>query len=117
MIKFKSFEQANKWLLKQSKEIKQDSIHEIALHAYKHGEPYIYEDTTKMYKTGRKESDFKKGLVRIKAPQVKWLYYTDPNPSKNMLAHGRWWETITRVFKGDWIKIIAKTAKRYHGKR
>ena len=91
--KFDSFMSFGTWLQKVNKEAKKKAIKEIAEEWYKDSEKYTYIDTKKMYLSGETNSNFDKGVIILRAPQVKWLYYTTwVRPRYNMNACPQWFE-------------------------
>lgn len=95
--KFDSFMSFGNWLQKVNEEAKKRAIKEIAEEWYKDSEKYTYYDTGEMYKSGEIHSNFDKGVIILRAPQVKWLYYTTwITPRHNLQAVPQWFEA-TRV--------------------
>jgi hypothetical protein len=75
MKTFYNFDDAFNWIKTVNKETIDKVIPLIAEEVYKDSKEYTYIDTEEMYDSGS-SSDFNKGYVVIRAPQVRWLYYT-----------------------------------------
>lgn len=96
MKTFNNFNSAFNWIDSKIKKATDKSIEEVAREEYKDSEKYIYYDTGEMYNSGL-SSDFKGGYVIVKAPQVRWLYYTPwIVPRHNMMAVPQWHEATKR---------------------
>lgn len=92
MRTFKDFNSCFNWIEKAVEDSKEIAKEKIARQVYEDSKKYTYLDTEKMYDSG-KNSDFKNGYVLIKAPQVRWLYYTTwIKPRKNKNAVPQWFE-------------------------
>lgn len=114
MKQFNNFEQALNWVGKVVKQASEKALPEITEQAYKDSEKYTYIDTRAMYDSGEMNSDFKRGIVLIKAPQVRWLYYTsgiNAGPG-NRSAVPQWFERTKIEHKDDYIKMIVENIKR-----
>ena len=108
MKSFNNFEDCFKWVNKVVEQASVKSKEDIAKQEYEDSKEFIYIDTENMYESG-KQSDFKNGKVTLKAPQVRWLYYTSGiHPHKNMEAVPQWHEaTKSRHLKG-YIDLFSK---------
>jgi hypothetical protein len=96
MRKFTNIKDCFQWVNKTVKETSKEAIPEIAREEYKDSEKYTYIDTGDMYNSGL-NSDFENGYVVLKAPQVRWLYYTTwVKPRHNMQAIPQWHELTKR---------------------
>lgn len=92
MKKFNDFKSCFNWVNQVAEKTKEQAREEIARKVYEDSKKYTYIDTQAMYDSGQ-NSDFKKGYVLIKAPQVRWLYYTQGiTPHKNKNAVPQWFE-------------------------
>jgi len=116
MKTFNNFGKAFKWTDEIIKEGAEKSLEVISKQVYEDSKEFIYIDTLDMYESGE-YSDFKGGFVLIKAPQVRWLYYTDGiTPSKNMKATPMWFEVTKNKNKTTYAKMIGKTINRQKGR-
>lgn len=107
MKTFKSFEEASKWLQKVATDTEKEAIEQIAREEYKDSKKYTYLDTEEMYDSGM-NSNFAEGEVVLKAPQVRWLYYTTwIKPRHNMSAVPQWHEATKRENIGKYKKMYA----------
>lgn len=92
MKKFNDFKSCFNWVNQVAEKTKEQAREEIAKKVYEDSKKYTYIDTQAMYDSGQ-DSDFKNGYVLIKAPQVRWLYYTyGITPHKNKNAVPQWFE-------------------------
>lgn len=92
MKQFNNFKSAFNWVDKVVSETNTQAIEDIAKKTYEDSKEFTYIDTQDMYDSGE-SSDFKGGYVLIKAPQVRWLYYTSGlTPHKNKQAVPQWFE-------------------------
>ena len=92
MKKYNDFKTCFSWVNQVVEKTKEQATEEIAGQVYEDSKKYTYIDTQTMYDSGQ-SSDFKKGYVLIKAPQVRWLYYTTwIKPRKNKNAVPQWFE-------------------------
>ena len=69
-----------------------------------------------MYDSGQ-SSDFKNGYVLIKAPQVRWLYYTTGiKPHKNKNAVPQWFEATKTEnktkYQGKYVEVFMACLKK-----
>ena len=92
-----------------------EAIPEIARQEYQDSKKYTYIDTGEMYGSGQ-QSDFNKGYVVIKAPQVRWLYYIPANAGPgNRNAVPQWHEATKREnmnkYKNIYINNFKKNKK------
>lgn len=84
------------WMNKVVEDTNKKSIEEVAREEYADSKKYTYLDTEEMYDSGR-NSNFENGEVVLKAPQVRWLYYTTwIKPRHNMSAVPQWHEATKR---------------------
>lgn len=112
MRTFNSFNKAFDWVGKIVEETKEQATEEIAKQVYEDSEEFTYIDTGDMYRSGR-DSDFKGGYVLIKAPQVRWLYYTAwITPRGNKSAIPQWFERTKTENIGNYIKIYSTLLKK-----
>ena len=92
MKTFNDFKSAFNWVDKIVSDTNKQAIEDIAKQVYEDSKEFTYIDTQAMYDSGE-NSDFKSGYVLIKAPQVRWLYYTSGlTPHKNKNAVPQWFE-------------------------
>ena len=92
MKTFNDFKSAFNWAEKIVSDTSKQAIEETAKQVYEDSKEFTYIDTQSMYDSGE-NSDFKGGYVLIKAPQVRWLYYTSGlTPHKNKNAVPQWFE-------------------------
>lgn len=106
MKSFNNFDTAFNWVEKTITKTNEQMIEETAREVYKDSEEYTYIDTQTMYDSGE-NSDFKGGFVVIRAPQVRWLYYTTGiKGRKNKAAVPQWFEKTK-------IENIKKYARNY----
>src|SRR5574344_155905 len=92
MKPFNNFKDAFNWISNIVETTNNQSTEEIAKNVYEDSKEFTYIDTQTMYDSGE-ASDFKNGYVVIKAPQVRWLYYTAGlTPHKNKNAVPQWFE-------------------------
>jgi len=109
MKTFNNFSNAFNWVNNIVKEASKEAMPLIAKQEYEDSKEYTYIDTGEMYKSGQ-DSDFNNGYVLIKAPQVRWLYYTtwikagEGNPN----AIPQWHEKIKSEHINDYIDIYTK---------
>ena len=92
MKTFNDFKSAFNWVDKIVSDTNKQAIEDIAKKTYEDSQEFTYIDTQTMYDSGE-ASNFKGGYVLIKAPQVRWLYYTSGlTPHKNKNAVPQWFE-------------------------
>ena len=92
MKTFNDFKSAFDWFGKVVSNTNKQAIEDVARKVYEDSKEFTYIDTQSMYDSGE-NSDFKGGYVLIKAPQVRWLYYTNGlTPHKNKNAVPQWFE-------------------------
>ena len=107
MKTFNDFKSAFNWVDKIVSDTNKQAIEDIAKQVYEDSKEFTYIDTQAMYDSGE-TSDFKGGYVLIKAPQVRWLYYTSGiTPHKNKNAVPQWFER-TRIENMDSYIILYK---------
>lgn len=112
MKEFTSFSKAIEWVAKISKQAEEKSKEEIAKSVYVDSKEFTYLDEETMYKTGEL-SDFKKGEVTIKGPQVRWLYFTfGIRGHKNPKAMPYWFsltvQKYKKKYKGIYYQVFSK---------
>ena len=104
MRTFDSFKSYFKAPDRKIEETNENYKEELAREIYKDTEKYIFIDTLTMYSSGD-DSNFKKGIVIIKAPQVRRLYYVyGLKPHKNKNAHRLWFEVVKQKNMSRYIK-------------
>lgn len=116
MRTFENFESCFDWIEKSVEKSKEIAKEKIARQVYEDSKKYTYIDTQEMYDSG-KNSDFKNGYVLIKAPQVRWLYYTTwIKPRKNKNAVSQWFEATKREnkkkYQGKYIEVFMACLKK-----
>lgn len=105
MRTFKDFNSCFNWIEKAVEDSKEQATEDIAKQVYEDSKKYTYIDTQAMYDSGQ-SSDFKNGYVLIKAPQVRWLYYTQGiTPHKNKNAVPQWFEATKLENMKNYQKI------------
>lgn len=106
MKRFNDFKSAFNWIEDVIKKTTTPSIEAIAKQEYKDSREYTYIDTGEMFESGA-NSDFSNGFVTIKAPQVRWLYYTTwiKAGAGNPKAVPQWHEKIKSENMDKYIKI------------
>jgi hypothetical protein len=112
---FNNFKDTFNWVNSVIKKTSKEAIPLIAKQEYEDSKKYTYIDTGDMYNSGQ-NSDFEKGIVLIKAPQVRWLYYTAGiKPHKNKNAIPQWHEATKREnmrkYENIYINNFNKTKK------
>ena len=109
MKTFNNFNSAFNWVNDTVKEAYKEAIPLIAKQEYEDSKKYTYVDTQTMYDSGQ-DSDFEKGFVVIKAPQVRWLYYTTwiKAGKGNPNAVPQWHERVKSENMNDYIDIFNK---------
>lgn len=109
MKTFTNFNSAFNWIENKIDKTTQKSIEEIAREEYADCKKYIYYDSGDMYGSGQ-SSDFKNGYVLLKAPQVRWLYYTSwITPRHNMMAVPQWHEATKKENMTKYKNIYINT--------
>lgn len=109
MKTFNNFESCFDWIEKSVDKSKEIAKEKIARQVYEDSKKYTYIDTQEMYDSGR-DSDFKNGYVLIKAPQVRWLYYTTwIKPRKNKNAVPQWFEATKKENIKKYQQIFIET--------
>jgi len=112
---FNDFKPCFQWINSTIEKTTKEVIPEIAKEEYKDSEKYTYIDTQKMYDSGQ-QSDFDKGYVIIKAPQVRWLYYTSGIVARgNKNATLQWHETTKRENMNKYKNIYISNFKKKKG--
>ena len=107
MKTFNNFNEAFDWINDLVKNTNVQSTEKIAKQVFEDSMIYTYIDTETMYDSG-KDSDFKNGFVVIKAPQVRWLYYTTGiTPHKNKSAIPQWFERTKQENIKNYVKIYS----------
>ena len=108
MKTFKDFNSAFSWIENVVSKTDEQAIEDIAKQTYEDSKEFTYIDTQAMYDSGD-SSDFKKGYVIEKAPQVRWLYYTSGlQGHKNPNATVQWFERTKIEHMVDYINIYSK---------
>lgn len=107
MKTFNSFNGAFTWTNDKIQKASKEVLEELTKEVYKDSEDYTYIDTGEMYGSGE-SSEFSKGYILIKAPQVRWLYYTSGiNAGKgNPQAVPMWFERTKIENLSKYKKII-----------
>ena len=109
MKTFNNFKNAFNWVNTTVKTTTTKSKEDIAREVYKDSEEFIFIDNLDMYKSGS-ESDFEKGIVLIKAPQVRRLYYVHGlKPHKNKKARRLWFEVVKNKHMNKYKEIYIKS--------
>lgn len=109
MKTFDNFSECFDWIGDFVKETGENSKEAIAKEVYEDSKEYTYIDTQAMYDSGL-NSDFKNGYVVIKAPQVRWLYYTSGlQGHKNPKAVPMWFEKTKSENKDKYVTIYINT--------
>lgn len=116
MRTFKDFNSCFNWIEKAVEDSKEISREKIARQVYEDSKKYTYIDTQTMYDSGQ-SSDFKNGYVLIKAPQVRWLYYTTwIKPHKNKNAVPQWFEATKTEnktkYQGKYVEVFMACLKK-----
>ena len=116
MKKFNDFKSCFNWVNQVAEKTKEQATEEIARQVYEDSKKYTYIDTQTMYDSGQ-DSDFKKGYVLIKAPQVRWLYYTTwIKPRKNKNAVPQWFEATKTEnktkYQGKYAEVFMACLKK-----
>jgi hypothetical protein len=106
MKNFNDFETTFNWVKNIIEQTKSKTIKSVAEESYIDSKEFTYLDTEDMYNSGKKYSEFDKGLVILKAPYVKVRYYIKANGKKNPLATIQWFEATKR-------KNIKKYSKQF----
>jgi len=116
MKTFDNIASALKWTGEVVKKAAKEAIPKVAKQAYEDSKQYTYIDTQDMYNSGA-SSDFKNGYVLIKAPQVRWLYYTASIKAGkgNLQATPQWFERTKveniKSYRGLVVKEINQQKK------
>lgn len=116
MKSFTDFKSAFNWVDKVVSKTSEQAIEDIAKQTYEDSKEFTYIDTQDMYDSGE-NSDFKNGYVLIKAPQVRWLYYTsgiNAGPG-NRQAVPQWFERTKIENMKDYIKIYSSLFNKNKG--
>ena len=105
------------WINKVNEETKKTAKKEIAEEWYKDSKKYTYIDTQAMYDSGEIYSNFDKGIIILRAPQVKWLYYTTwKTPRHNLQAVPQWFEATKtenmQKYKNIYISNFEESKKK-----
>lgn len=104
-----------RWMKEVVEKTTKESIPEIAREEYKDSEKYTYIDTREMYESGQ-NSDFEKGYVVLRAPQVRWLYYIPwIKPRHNMNAVPQWHEATKKENMNKYKNIYINNFKKNKG--
>ena len=116
MRTFKDLNSCLNWIEKAVADSKEISKEKIARQVYEDSKKYTYIDTQTMYDSGQ-SSDFKNGYVLIKAPQVRWLYYTTGiKPHKNKNAVPQWFEATKTEnktkYQGKYVEVFMACLKK-----
>ena len=115
MKTFNNFNSAFNWVDKIVSDTNKQAIEDIAKQVYEDSKEFTYIDTQTMYDSGE-NSDFKGGYVLIKAPQVRWLYYTNGlTPHKNKNAVPQWFERTKIENMDSYIKIYSSLFNKNKG--
>lgn len=115
MKTFNDFKSAFNWVDKVVSDTSKQAIEDIAKQVYEDSKEFTYIDTQTMYDSGE-NSDFKGGYVVIKAPQVRWLYYTSGlTPHKNKNAVPQWFERTKIENMDSYIKIYSNLFNKNKG--
>ena len=108
MKTFNDFSGAFNWVEKVVSKTNKQAIEDIAKKTYEDSKEFTYIKSKDMYNSG-KNSDFKNGYVLIKAPQVRWLYYTSGlTPHKNKNATPQWFERTKIENMDSYINLYKK---------
>lgn len=112
MKNFKGFDSAFKWAKEVVEETSEKSLSTLTEQIYKDSDKYTFRDTGAMFGSGVRDSDFDKGIIIERAPQVRKLYY-DPKitPRGNKMAVPQWFEVTVKENKETYKKIISKLFK------
>ena len=107
MKTFNSFNEAFTWANNKIEKASKEVLEELTKEVYKDSKDYTYIDTQTMYDSGE-NSDFENGYILIKAPQVRWLYYTEGiNAGKgNPQAVPMWFERTKTENLNKYKKMI-----------
>ena len=115
MKTFNNFKSAFNWVDKIVSDTNKQAIEDIAKQVYEDSKEFTYIDTEDMYNSG-KTSNFKNGYVLIKAPQVRWLYYTSGiTPHKNKNAVPQWFERTKIENMDSYINLYKNIFKNNKG--
>ena len=115
MKKFNDFKSAFNWADKIVSDTNKQAIEDVAKQIYEDSKEFTYIDTEDMYKSGN-DSNFKGGYVLIKAPQVRWLYYTSGlTPHKNKSAVPQWFERTKIEHIMDYVNIYSSLIMKNKG--
>lgn len=116
MREFKSFNEAFKWVDRTLEETSKKALPIITEQVYKDSDKYTYRETGQMYDSGAVYSQFDKGILEMRAPQVRKLYY-DPNitPRLNKQAVPMWFLVAAKqnmnTYKKQYARVLEQ-AKR-----
>jgi len=115
MKTFNDFKSAFNWVDKIVSDTNKQAIEDVAKQVYEDSKEFTYIDTQSMYDSGE-NSDFKNGYVLIKAPQVRWLYYTSGlTPHKNKNAVPQWFERTKIENMDSYINLYKNIFKNNKG--
>jgi hypothetical protein len=114
MKSFNDFNNAFKWVNSIVKKANPIATEQIAKDVYKDSKEFTYLDTEEMYNSGA-SSDFKKGYVLIKAPQVRKLYYIKCNPRRNKNARIMWFEATKSKNMNNYKQVISTIINKLKG--
>jgi len=107
MKTFNNLNEAFDWINSIVKNTNVQSTEKIAKQIYEDSKEYTYIDTQTMYDSGS-NSEFKSGYVIMRAPQVRWLYYTTGiKPHKNQNAVPLWFERTKQENIKNYVKIYS----------
>ena len=115
---FKDFKSACKWLKDVTDACANETRTAIAEQLYADSNEFTYRDKGEMYKSGRTNSDFKKGYVIERSSYVRRRYYEGGKPGKgNRKAEPRWFEKTWNKYKDDYqSKCVSVFNKKKEGK-
>ena len=115
MKTFNDFKSAFNWVEKIVSDTNKQAIEDVARKVYEDSKEFTYIDTQTMYDSGE-ASDFKSGYVLVKAPQERWLYYTNGlTPHKNKNAVPQWFERTKIENMDSYIKIYSSLFNKNKG--
>lgn len=106
---FNDFKSPFIWAEEVVKDTNKKSLSAISEQIYKDSDKYTFRDTGTMFGSGIRNSDFDRGYIVERAPQVRMLYY-NPNitPRGNKMAVPQWLEVTAKENIETYRKMIAK---------
>ena len=106
---FKDMKSACKWLKQVVDACSNQTRTAVTEQVYKNSDEFTYRESGEMYKSGKANSQFEKGIIIERSPYVRRRYFEGGEAGAgNIKAQPRWFEKTWSKYKDNYQKMCAK---------